>query len=147
MKKRFYLMSALLALALLPAIQQAQEKQTGRNIDVQVKYSGSGTVDQNHKIYVALWDNPDFIRNQNPPVAVQSTASKDGTVTFSGVTKWPAYVSAAFDPTGKWDAHSPPPAGSSLGMYSKTPGKPEAIEPAGQTVTVEINFDDSVKAK
>ena len=147
MTKTLYLTCAILAVAFtLPARQQAQE--SGRSIRVQVKYSGSGTVDPQHKIYVALWDNPDFTHSEAPPVAVKFTTSKDGTVTFSDVAKVPAYVSAAFDPTGKWEAKSAPPAGSSLGMYSKSPGKPEPIEPAaGHSAKVEIDFDDSVKAK
>ena len=41
---------------------------------------------------------------------------------------------------------SAPPSGASMGMYSKTPGTPEPIkiEP-GETVTVEVPFDDSFK--
>lgn len=141
---------ACLALASAWALSlHAQEnKAAGATIQVRLNYTGSGTVDEAHKIYVALWDNPDFTHGQGAPVAVESTASKNGTVTFSNVTKLPAYVSAAFDPTGKWDARSQPPAGSSLGMYSKTPGKPEPIEPApGHTAEAEINFDDTVKVK
>jgi hypothetical protein len=149
MKKHFYVACAIFGLAFASAgLQQAQEKQSGPTIQVQIRYTGSGTVDEAHKIYVALWDNPDFTHGQGQPVAVESTASKNGMVTFSNVAKLPAYVSAAFDPTGKWDARSAPPAGSSLGMYSKTPGKPEPIEPAaGHTAEVEISFDDSFKVK
>ena len=81
-----------------------------------------------------------------PPVAVLSVNSKKGAVTFSDVQKVPAYVSAAFDPTGAWDAQSPPPSGASLGMYSKNLPNPEPIDVApGKTVTVAITFDDSAK--
>jgi hypothetical protein len=125
-----------------------EKKDSGQSVRVQVNYTGSGTVDEGHKIYVALWDTPNFIRNEGTPVAVKSTASNSGEVTFSGVAKSPVYVSTAFDPTGKWDAHSAPPAGSSLGMYSKSPGQPEPIAlSAGQTAQVQISFDDSVKVK
>ena len=109
--------------ALIALAQQSQ------NLQVQIHYTGSGTVDDNHKIYVALWDSPGFPDGSGgPPVAVQSTNSKNGTVTFTDIQKVPAYVSAAYDPTGKWDAQSgPPPTGSSLGMYSKAPPKPDPI--------------------
>jgi hypothetical protein len=118
-------------------------------IEVQVHYSGSGTVDQKHKIYVVVWDSPDFIKGQGvTPVAIQPTSSKDGVVTFNDVTKTPAYVSAAYDPSGQWDAQSPPPEGSSLGLYSKTPGTPAPIElKPRKTVSIELPFDDSVKMK
>ena len=58
----------------------------------------------------------------------------------------PAYVSTAYDPTGKWDAQSSPPSGSSLEMYGSKPPTPEPInvEP-GKTAKVELTFDDSNK--
>lgn len=127
--------------------QQAQEK--GGTIRVQLDYTGSGTVDQDHKIFVALWDSPDFAQPNAHvmPVAVKSVASKDGIVSFSDVQKTPAYVSSAYDPNGKWDGQSgPPPTGSSLGMYSNAPPKPEPINVAsGKSVKVKITFDDSHK--
>jgi hypothetical protein len=79
-------------------------------------------------------------------VAVKSLDSKNGTVTFTDVPKVPAYVSAAYDPTGKWDAESPPPSGSSLGMYSTNPPTPTSIDVGpGKTAQVKISFDDSIK--
>src|SRR5438477_4730677 len=100
---------ATLGLLLLMTVFAAA--QTGRTIQVDVTYTGSGTVDASHKIFIALWDSADL--NAGPPVAVKPLDSKIGTVTFSDVAKVPAYVSAAYDPTGKWEAQSPPPSGSS----------------------------------
>jgi hypothetical protein len=133
------LSGVLLAGALMAPAQQ------GQTIQVQLHYTGSGTVDATHKIFVALWDSADF--NSAPPTAVQSTASKNGTVTFSDVKKAPAYVSAAYDPTGHWDgASGPPPTGASLGVYSKTPPKPDpiAIVP-GKVARITLSFNDSRK--
>jgi hypothetical protein len=123
--------------------------QEGKNLQVQVRYTGSGTVDDNHKIYVALWDSPTFPDGSGgPPIAVQGTNSKNGTVTFTDVQKVPAYVSVAYDPTGKWDAQSSPPPGSSLGMYSKAPPKPDPINiTAGKPAKVTITFDDTQKVQ
>lgn len=148
MRKRLSITCAVFALAFAAALsQQAQEKQTAGTLQVKVNYSGSGVVDATHKIYVALWDSPGFAQGQGIPVAVLGTDSKNGTVTFSEVAKTPAYLSVAYDPTGKWDAKSAPPAGSSLALYGKN-GTPEPINVApGQTVKVEISLDDSVKAK
>jgi hypothetical protein len=101
-------------------------------------------VDASHKIFVALWASPDH--NAGPPAAVQSTTSKNGTVTFSDVKNVPAYVTAAYDPKGQWDASAPPPSGSSLGMYSKAPPKPDPIEIVpGKIAKVTISFDDANK--
>src|SRR5262245_46699368 len=55
MTKRFStLAGALLAVAALMAAQ------SGRTIQVDVIYTGSGTVDAGHKIYVALWRSPNM---------------------------------------------------------------------------------------
>ncbi len=141
MKRLLVISGVLLLGALLAPAQQ------GLTLQVQMHYTGSGTVDETHKIYVALWDSADFVDHGAPPIAVKSTTSKNGTVTFSDIQKSPVYVSAAYDPTGQWDAQSEPPKGSSFGMYSKAPPKPEAINIApGKAVKVTISFDDSNKA-
>jgi len=122
----------------------AQTTADKRTIQVDVSYTGAGTVDAGHKIYVALWDSADM--SGGPPAEVKSLDSKKGTVTFSSLQTVPAYVSAAYDPTGQWDAQSPPPSGTSLGMYSKNPPKPDAIDVApGKTVKVAVAFNDAVK--
>jgi len=142
MRKRFS--TTLGLLVLVTASIAAQTSADKRTIQVDVTYTGSGTVDASHKIYVALWDSSDM--TGGPPVDVKSLDSKKGTVTFSDVQKVPAYVSTAYDPTGHWDAQSPPPAGSSLGMFGKNPPNPDAIDVApGKTVKVGVTFSDAVK--
>lgn len=143
MKRIIFIGGVLLALGWTISAQQ------GRTLQVQIHYTGSGTVDKDHKIFVALWDSPDFTDGNSPPAAVQSTSSKDGIVTFSDIPTSPVFTSTAYDPTGQWDAQSgPPPTGSSLGMYSKAPPKPDPIAIApGKTAKVEITFDDSQKVQ
>lgn len=141
MKRLYAICSAFVLAAVTISAQQ------GRTLQVQVHYTGTGTVDATHKIYVALWDSPGFPEGGGQPIAVQPVTSKDGTATFSDVQKVPAYVSAAYDPSGNWDAQSPPPPGSSLGMYSKAPPAPDPIDiESGKTAKVTINFDDRQKA-
>jgi hypothetical protein len=91
-KERLWVTTGALVLATVFAFAQ-----TGRTIQVDITYTGSGTVNASHKIYVALWDSADF--SSGPPVAVKSLDSKNGIVTFTDVPKVPAYVSAAYDPT------------------------------------------------
>ena len=92
MARRLY---ALLGILLATAFAIAQ---SGRTIQVDVNYTGSGAVNASHKIYVALWDSVDF--NGGPPADIQSLDSKTGTVTFKNVRTSSAYVSTAYDPTG-----------------------------------------------
>ena len=126
---------------------RAQEGSPLRGLRVKVHYKGSGTVDEKHKILVFLFDSPEFVHSNVMPFAVMSTSSKDGTVTFSDVAKSPAYVGAVYEPSGSYaERQGPPPPGSSLGMYGKTPGQPAAVKvEAGKTANVEFTFDDSVK--
>jgi hypothetical protein len=141
---RTCLCTTLGLLFLLAGRADAQTSADKRTIQVEINYTGSGTVNASHRIYVALWESSDF--SGGPPAAVESLDSRKGTVTFSTVSRVPAYVSTAYDPTGAWDAQSPPPSGSSLGMYTKNPPNPEPIDVApGKTVKVSINFDDSAK--
>jgi hypothetical protein len=140
--KRLFFTLGVFALFAVCAL--AQTSANKRTIQVDINYTGSGTVDANHRVYVALWDSSDM--SSGPPVAVLSVNSKKGAVTFSDVQRVPAYVSAAFDPTGVWDAQSPPPSGASLGMYSKNPPSPAPIDVApGKMVKVAVTFDDSAK--
>ena len=124
--------------------------QSGGTVQVQLHYTGSGTVDTTHKIFVALWDSPGFTgEGGGPPMAVKSATSKNGIVTFSDVQNATVYVSAAYDPSGTWDAQSgPPPKGSSLGMHSKAPPKPDPINLApGKIAKATISFDDKTKVQ
>jgi hypothetical protein len=119
-------------------------------LEVQVSYTGSGTVDESHKVYVVLWDNPNFVTEEAgaPPIDLKGVSSKSASVQFDDVQTNPVYVSMVYDPSGKWDAASPPPSGSSLGFYAKEPGKPAPVKlDAGKTTKIAATFDDSFKMK
>ena len=121
-------------------------KSKGRALTVKLHYTGSGAVDEKHKILTFLFPSGDFMRGEVPPMAMKDTASKDGTVTFTEVEKSPVYVGCVYDPSGNYDGQSPPPSGSSLGAYMSQPGEAKPVElEEGKTVEIEITFDDSVK--
>ena len=147
MRKTLYVVFAMLLLAfLLPAQAQDKAVEGAGIIKVKVNYTGSGTVDAQHKIMVFLFDSPAFAQGTAMPFASQGASSKKDTVTFTDVAKSPAYVAIVFDPTGKYDGQSPPPSGSSLGMYATTPGTPAPVKvKPGKTVQVSVDFDDTQK--
>ena len=147
MKKSFYIAAALLILASAFQSGRAQDKAATRTLKVNVKYTGSGTVDDKHKIQVFMFDSPEFTGGQAMPTGMQMTAAKDGSVTFTEIAGSPVYIAAVYDPTGGYDGQSgPPPSGSSVGMYTKEPPKPTPINiDAGKTAEVDVPFDDTQK--
>jgi hypothetical protein len=147
MKKSFYLAASILILASGFQFGRAQDKAAARTLKVKVHYAGAGTVDDKHKIQVFLFDSPDFTSGQAMPTGMQMIASKDGAVTFSDIAGSPVYAAAIYDPTGGYDgASGPPPSGSSAGVYTKEPPKPEPIAiDAGKTVEIDLPFDDTIK--
>jgi len=151
MMKRTFCAAGIAVLLLCVAVRlecaRAQEGSPLRGLRVTVHYRGSGTVDEKHKILVFLFDSPEFVRGNAMAFAVMSTNSKDGTAIFNDVPKSPAYIGTVYEPSGSYaERQGPPPPGSSLGMYSKTPGQPAPVKvEAGKTVSVELTFDDSVK--
>ena len=154
MTKRRFFCAAGTAILLVCAVftmkaARAQEGSPLRGLRVTVHYKGSGTVDEKHKIVVFLFDSPEFVRGNAMAFAVMNTSSKDGTVTFNDVAKSPAYIGTVYEPSGSYaERQGPPPPGSSLGMYSKTPGQPAPVKvEAGKTISVELSFDDSVKMR
>jgi len=140
----------LLAVALFASAQQdkpAEKKAESKVLKVKLNYTGSGVVDAKHPIFLFLFDSADFMQGGVMPVGAGSATAKDETVSFPDLDQATIYVVATYDPKGEYDGQSgPPPSGSSMGMYQKTPGTPEPIklEP-GKTVEVELVFDDTAK--
>jgi hypothetical protein len=144
MRKRILVAWGALALA---SLLSAQQGKADRTLKVKLNYTGSGKVDGAHKIFIFLFDSPDFAQGGVMPIANQAARAKDETATFSNLSSATVYVVAAFDPSGGYDGMSgPPPPGSSMGIYSKGEGKPAPVTiEAGKTAQIEVTFDDSAK--
>ena len=143
MTRRNFLISG--AFACLPTLR-AQSK--GSIVIVQVSYTGSGSVDDSHKIYVALWDSPDFATHPADvmPLDTKAVAAKSAEARFGNVSSDQVYISLVYDPTGTYDGDSAPPAGASIGFYSAQPGLPSPITlHPGKTTIVAVKLDDSIK--
>ena len=146
MERRTFLLSGMALASALAA--RAQGK--GSKLTVQVSYTGSGTVDASHKVFVVLWDTPDFVKENasGAPIAIKAATSKSAEAQFDDVQKNPVYVSMVYDPDGKWEATSAPPSGASLGLYAQEPGTPTPIQlQPGKTTKISATFDDSFKMK
>ena len=147
MRRSLSLAFAALILASGFELARAQDKAASRTLKVKLNYTGAGKVDDKHKILLFLFDSPEFTQGGVMPFANKQASAKDETLTFSELTQSPVYVAAVFDPSGGYDGQSgPPPTGSSLGMYTKTPPQPEPVKiEEGKTAEIELAFDDSFK--
>lgn len=148
MKKYAYVaLGVLLVGTLVKASNQDKPEAKTRTLTVKLNYKGAGAVDEKHKIFVFVFDSPDFVEGGAFPIASDNATAKDAAVSFPDLSDSPVYVATAYDPSGSYDGHSgPPPSGTSMGMYSKTPGKPEPIEiEAGKAVSIDLLFDDTAK--
>ena len=64
--------------------RSASEKTSAsRTLKVKLHYTGTGTIDEKHKILVFLFDSPAFMQGDVIPFAMKGAASKDA-------TGWPA---------------------------------------------------------
>ena len=147
MRKSFCLVFGMLIVAAFQHGSAQEKTSASRTLKVKLHYTGSGTIDEKHKILVFLFDSPAFMQGDAMPFAMKGATAKDETVTFSDVGKSPVYVTAVYDPTGGYDGQSgPPPSGASLGLYSKTPGQPVPVNlDEGKTVEIDLAFDDTTK--
>jgi hypothetical protein len=148
-------------LALAPVSAKAAAAR--RTLKVKLNYTGAERVDQNHKIYVLLFDaNPytsksliDSTAEAAPPAAEEgvchilrreAASGRKQVLTFNGLGASSVYVMAFVDKSGNYDPHSDPPSGSPTAMYGKSAGQPEQITlEGGKAVTVTLAFDDSHK--
>ncbi len=134
----------LLAVAVAGFAQQA-EKPKPRTLKVKLNYTGTGTVDEKHPILVFVWDKPDFATNPAPPAFTLNGKAKDAVLNIDDLGISPVYVVAVFDKSGNYSGMEPPPSGSSITQYGGGPTPaPVKVEP-GQTITIDLAFDDSMK--
>ncbi|HMD71789.1 MAG TPA: hypothetical protein VKF41_10625 [Bryobacteraceae bacterium] len=149
--KRLLFAAGLLGLSSMAAMAQPpkppEKPAESRTLKAKLDYTGAGTVDEKHKIFLFVFDSPSFMQGGSMPIGFGAATAKDGTVTVSNLSVSPVYVVAAFDASGKYDGISgPPPSGAAMGMYSKTPGTPEPVKiDPGKTAEITMAFDDSFK--
>ena len=135
-----------------------------KTLKVKVNYTGGGTVDERHKIYVLLFDaNPftaskleDFSSAPTLPapeagvshiIRRQSASSKNESVTFNDLSVSTVYAAAFFDKNGSYNPQTFMIEGAPMGVYGKAPDQPEPIKlSVGKTVEVTLGFDESIKA-
>jgi hypothetical protein len=114
-------------------------------LDVTVQYVGPGTVDESHRVWVWLFDRPDFAASPSAvePVAEGSVATNGGMATFTELTASQIWVAVMFDERGGFQGQAPPPSGSPTSAYVQD-GALASVAP-GAGAGVRIVFDDTFR--
>lgn len=155
MVRRAYLV-ALLSLALAswsaaaPIQEQAKpDRPAGKQLKVKISYTGKGTVDSKHGIFMFLFDSPDFVQSPGTvmPIAFKSCMANDETVIFEALAADTVYLVAAFDEAGGYEMQGPPPSGTPVSVYK--PGDPQLPSPikldAAKETEIKFSFDESIR--
>jgi hypothetical protein len=111
------------------------------DVTITVTYTGKGTVDSSHQLYVWLFSSPD-IGPGSMPIAQVALDKNDTVAKFEGVMADRVWVAAAFDEKGAMTGNEPPPSGTPVGIYLGSDGAPKAVA-AGETA--KFSFDDSFR--
>ena len=136
--------AALMLSATTVRANHDQSTLNATSVNVTVKYTGTGTVDATHRIWVWIFDTPN-IGPDAIPIGEQSISMNGGTATFSTTTKQ-VYIAMAFDEQGGFLGQAPPPSGAPVAMYGMNgpDGQPQPVAP-GAKGAVTVAFNDMVR--
>jgi len=126
-----------------PALVAGPAPHAAGPVKVTVKYTGAGTVDDTHRLWIWLFDTPS-IGAGSIPVAEISTDKNEGTATFETVSAEQVWIAVAYDVGGNFGGSAPPPSGSPVAIYGTESGSPTAVTP-GDKAAVTITFNDQRK--
>ena len=111
------------------------------NVSITVNYTGKGTVDTSHRLWVWLFSSPE-IGAGSMPIAQMSLDKNDAVAAFEAIGAERVWVAAAFDEKGIMTGNEPPPSGTPVGIYVGSDGAPKAVAPGE---TAKLTFDDSMR--
>jgi uncharacterized protein (DUF2141 family) len=117
------------------------------NLAVTVKYTGAGTVDKDHRIWVWLFDNPNTDTwADTQPLAVGMLTENATAYKFTGLPKQ-IYFAMAYDDKGGYDGTTgAPPAGTPISVYGmSSSGAAVAVDTGDADQAVETSFDDTMR--
>ena len=90
------------------------------SVSVTVNYTGHGTVDGSHRVWIWLFDSPD-IGPGSIPIAEMSV-EKNGAAAIFEVATERVWIAVAYDEKGVMTGNAPPASGSPIGIYASTTG-------------------------
>jgi hypothetical protein len=126
--------------------RQNQPAQTGK-LAISVEYTGKGAVDEDHRLWIWVFDNPDSSTwPDSTPLAVAMLTENGATHKFTGLPKQ-VYFGTAYDEAGGYDGTAgPPPTGTPISVYGMADGGvAQAVGTGGDDTAVKATFDDSFR--
>jgi hypothetical protein len=126
--------------------RQNQPAQTGK-LAISVEYTGKGAVDNDHRLWIWVFDNPDSSTwPDSTPLALAMLTENGATHKFTGLPKQ-VYFGTAYDEAGGYDGTAgPPPAGTPISVYGMADGgMAQAVGTGGDDAAVKATFDDSFR--
>lgn len=136
-------LSLVLALVALPWPPAVTAAATADSVTVTVTYSGKGAVDEGHRLWLWVFDTPDFGPGAMP-VREESLQANGGSVTLRGLGEGPVWIVAAYDEAGGFAGMAPPPKGSPIGVYSADGRGPSPVRPTDDP-SVSVTFGDAMR--
>jgi hypothetical protein len=112
-------------------------------VSVTVRYTGQGTVDDGHRLWIWLFDSPD-IGPGSIPIHEASVAANGATTTIEVVGPDRVWIAVAYDQRGGSAGNAPPASGSPVGIHADADGRPTQVDTRGAATAV-VTFDDSVR--
>lgn len=112
-------------------------------LQVKVEYQGEGPVDTDHRIWIFVFDNPNFGSGGSMPIAMASSDTNGKVVEIGGLSADTVYIATMYDEAGGYLAMGPPSPGTPVGVHGDATG-PKAVALA-DTKEVAIYFDDSFR--
>lgn len=112
-------------------------------LTVTVRYTGQGSVDDGHRLWIWLFDTPDIGPN-SMPIHEAFVSTNGGSTTIEGVGPDRVWIAVAFDQRGGSTGNAPPASGSPVGIHAGADGRPTPVDTASKVTTL-VTFDDSVR--
>lgn len=136
---------ALLGAAPGPAVNDPIPAPAVNELAVTIKYEGPGEVNATHRLWIWLFDHPNF-GPESMPLAEASIDRNGGTTSFQNL---PAvvYIAVAYDEMGGFMGQAAPPAGSPVHVHGGMTGGQPTASPIrlGETKALTVTFDDAMR--
>jgi hypothetical protein len=113
------------------------------DLKVTIKYTGKGTVDASHRIWVWVFDTPNITAG-SIPIAELSLEKNGGEAAFSALSADKVWIAVAYDVAGGFTGSAPPPSGAPVAIQADAKGVPTVVA-TGDKARVTVSFDDTQK--